>query len=735
MGLGSVSLNMVWNPAIKGSNFLQASVKGIHTYATKVTRADLLRATKFGTLNRNVKQLQGHLGHIRSQTAKISANPIRLDVKTSRTSLKEARKDMTAIEKDAKQVAFWTKKTAENLKSGTNAQKRTMSKPVGAGSVVGAVGMATMIALPFRASIQFEASMGRVKALSGATNEEFKQLNQTALFLGKTTEWSSSQIADGMQFLSMAGFNAKQTISAMPGLLSLATAGATDLATTSDIASNIMGGFNIDPAQTINGMSAMSYVSDVLAKTITSANVDMRMLGDTMKYVAPVAKTAGMNLQETSAMAGLLGNIGIQGSMAGTTLKSMILRLASPTGGARKALEQLGVSALDAQGNIRSMPFILKEVAKATADMGSGDRLGFIKKVFGTEPAAGINKLIEQSGSGALNKYLDVVNNYKGSASKIAGIQLQTTAGQFKLLGSAMEGLSISATTGLLPTIRWVTNGLTSVAGGIEAFTTKYPNASKWVFGLASAFIVGSVALAGFGLVASGVATAIGFISLPVLAVVGGISLLIAGGVALYKNWDNLKNKAGQIWTNIVTAIKSPFVSVFNWIDEKFKKIFAVANKVKSFLGFGSDNDKKSDTAGNKKEGGFWSKTKSLFSWGSDDKKENTLKKPKLLNNIPVNNTDYKKTLTTSSLKEVGIPKVPLESVSDVTAQTITEHKNTMQNNSTNNNKPVTQNITQTINVQAKDGKVDYEDLKEKFIRVQKEIKYEEMDTSLEDAS
>ena len=826
MGIGAVSLNMVWNPAIKGSNFLQASVKGIHTYAQKVTKANLLQSTKFPLLNRHLKQLDNHLGHIRKTTAKISANPIKLDVQTSRTSLKEARKDMTAIEHDAKQVAFWTKKSAENLKAGTNAQKSSMQKKakssqVSGASVVGAVAVASVLTLPFKASIEFESKMARVKALSGATAQEFKALEKTALNLGATTEWSAGQVAEGMQFLSMAGFNAKQTISAMPGLLALATAGATDLATTSDIASNIMGGFNIDPSSTINGMSAMNYVSDVLAKTITTANVDMAMLGDTMKYVAPVAKTAGMSLQETAAMAGLLGNIGIQGSMAGTTLKSMVLRLASPTGQARKALSELGVSALDAQGNIRSMPLLLKEVAKATENMGSGDRLSFIKRVFGVEPAAGINKLIEQSGSGALDKYLSVVNQYKGSAKKIADIQLQSTVGHFKLLGSAMEGLSISATTGLLPTIKLVTKSLTGIASKVESFTKTFPEASKWIFGLGAAFVVGSVALAGFGLVASGVGAGLALLASPVTAIVLGIMAIGAGAVYLYNKFDFVKSAvdnlfsgfvsgispvlselksvgglfgaigglfnslkpvfsfigsalsmiginftntgsiigsafgvitfpirmvvkaltwvinigamvvdgwvkigqvAGAVWSGVTNAIKSPFVSFFDWISAKFKAIFGLVDKAKSFITGPIDAVKD-------KASSMWSGTKSFFGFGDDKKEPIKSKIPKA--GVPVNNVDFKG----SSLKETQIPTVPIESVSDVTTGAITQTKEFMQNN-TNTTQGVNQNITNHITVHANSGgQVDYEDLKQKISRANKELAMEDQEMQLQDVS
>lgn len=901
----SFGINMIMSSAIKSTNFLQASVKGVHKFAKGIENVNLLNKTKFPLLNRNMKQLQGHLGHIRKVSAQIANNPIKLDIKTSRNSLKEARKDMTALQQEAKQYAFFTRKANENLNKPIRQQKRRANTKIGGTSVVGAIATGASIFLPFKASIQFESSMARVRALSNATDKDFKALNQTALYLGKTTEWSASQVASGMQFLSMAGFNAKQTISAMPGLLSLATAGATDLATTSDIASNIMGGFGIDPTDTVQGMSAMNYVSDVLAKTITSANVDMRMLGETMKYVAPVAKTAGMNLQETSAMAGLLGNIGIQGSMAGTTLKSMLLRLASPTGGARKALDSLNISALDANGNIKNMPLLLTEVAKATEKMGSGTRLGFIKKVFGTEPAAGINKLIEQSGSGALKKYLGIVNQFKGSSQKIASIQLDTTAGQFKLFGSALEGLSISATTSLLPTIRLITNGLTSVTGSIESFSTKYPNASKWVFGLGAAFVVGSVALAGFGLVASGVGTAIGLISLPVVAVVAGVTALAGAVVYLYNrfesvrqvfssfiggvtsslspmvqefkssfsgigqsvsiiyssikpvvswiwnlmggmntvktiasglgtvigfafkmaltpikwvfqsiefgvglistfilkiqsvstslvtSWGNLKKKASFVWTGITNAIKAPFVTLFTWIENKFKMILGAVDKVKNF---------KSNvvTSAKEKASKYWNKTKNLFGFGTKEKKE-TLQKPKILKSLtPVNNPNYKTPVKTSivenkkvditsskiersvlklstvetkkeitgvtpnktilhdtfqkpkvnnsflgdkkgpakvlPLEQLSIPKVDIPSVSEVTAQTITEQKEAIQNNSSNNQQTV-QNITQNIQVTAVDGKVDYEDLKEKFIRVQKELASEQIDTTFEDAS
>lgn len=718
----SLSINMVMNSAIKGANFLQVSVNKLHKNATTVQRIDLLKQTKFPLLSRNLKSLENHLGKIRSQSAKISANPIRLDISTSRNSLKSARKDMTAIEHDAKQVAFWTKKSSDNLRKGAIAQRRAGNNRVGAGSVMGAVGVATVMTMPFKASIDFESSMADVKALTkNITADDFTLLTAKAKELGATTEWSATQSAKGMTFLAKAGFNTKQQLGAMSGVLGLATAGNVDLATSSDIASNILSGFGIEA-------NKMGMVSDTLAKTFTTSNTDLMMLGETMKYTAPIASGLGVGLSEVSALAGKLGDVGIQGAMAGTSLRQMYTRLSAPPKEAEKALNSLGVSVFNAQGKFKGMPNIIGELNKSMVGMSDADKTEKLKHIFGmTALSSGIALL--KVGKKGLLDYKSQLDNAGGTTANIQKIKLDTTAGQFKLLGSAMESLSISATTGLLPTINFMTNGLKSVAGGLEAFTQKYPNASKWVFGLATAFIVGSVALAGFGLVASGVATAIGFISLPVLAIVGAIALVIAGGVALYKNWDLIKAKASDIWNGIVTKIKSPFVSMFNWISAKFQKVIDLKNKVLGFVGLGDKKETK------EKNTGLWNKTKSLFSWGSDDKKD-TLKKPKLLKNIPINNADYKTAFTNSSLTEIPAKQVNLESPSKLSEIAMIEQKAQMQMQ--NNSASSKQDNTFNIEIKA-DGTMptdeDIEMFKTKVQTALKEINADENDLTFKDAS
>jgi len=825
-GLGSVSLNMVWNPAIKGSSFLQASVKGIHTYAQKVTKANLLQSTKFPLLNRNLKQLDNHLGKIRSQSAKISANPIRLDIKTSRNSLKEARKDMTAIEHDAKQTAFWTRKSADNLQRGARVAKKNTPKAsqMGTGAIVGAVATASLLTLPFKASINFESSMADVKALTkNITAEDFTLLTAKAKELGATTEWSASQSAIGMTYLAKAGFNAKQQLGAMSGVLGLATAGSVDLGVASDIGSNILSGFSIKAEK-------MGMVSDILAKTFTTSNTDLEMLGETMKYTAPIASGLGVGLSEVSALAGKLGDVGIQGSMAGTSLRQMYTRLSAPPTEARKALEALGVSVFDAKGKFKGMPNIIGELNQSMVGMSDEAKTKKLKHIFGmTALSSGIALL--KVGKKGLLDYQSTLDNSSGTTKNIQTIKLDTTAGHFKLLSSAMEGLSISATNGLLPAIKSVSNVLKSGAERLDKFTQKFPTASKWVFGLGAAFVVGSVALAGFGLIASGVGAGLALLASPVTAIVLGVMAIAGAGIYLYNKFEFVKTSidslwsgfaegmspvltefqglfgglinavgglfdavspifsaigtvlnavginfsnvggiistvfglavtpikwvvsaltwvvnmgamvvngwvligqvAGSIWGGIVNTIKSPFVTFFNWIDAKFQAVMSVVNKVKGLASSVTD-----------KASGMWNGTKDFFGFGDDKpKKLAPVKtkdslwavKPKAI--TPVNNTDYKKVLQgTSSLKEVQVQTIPLESVSDITSNQINDTKTFMQNNS--NTGGVNQNITNQITVHAgAGGQIDYEDLKEKLAKAQKELAHDEQDLQMQDVS
>jgi TP901 family phage tail tape measure protein len=429
---------------------------------------------------------------------------------------------------------------SNRLSAGLTAQRNAA---LGQGAAVAAAGIAMGRLL--RPATQFESAMAGVGAVSRASDEDLAVLTATARELGATTAWSASEAADGMRFLAMAGFDVNQVIGTMPGMLDLASAGAIQLASAADIASNILTGFGLRAED-------MNRVGDVLTNTFTGSNTDLLMLGETMKYVAPTAAALGISLEETAAMAGKLGDAGIQGSNAGTALRSIMSRLAAPTGAAADALADLGLQLQDAEGNLRPVPVLLAEMDAAMRGLGSAAQADIRKTVFELEAASAAAVLMEQAGSGALGEFTERLRE-QGSAARVAGAQMDTAAGDLKRLQSQSEALAIALGTTLIPMLR---DALAAVGPIIEKLTAWAEANPELVEGLASV-----VAML-LGLKVAGVAARLGLIALGgplvgvlrfagvalrVLSAIGLLNpftLVIAGAAAaiyaIHENWDGI---------------------------------------------------------------------------------------------------------------------------------------------------------------------------------------------------
>ncbi|TLX52829.1 phage tail tape measure protein, partial [Stutzerimonas nosocomialis] len=209
--------------------------------------------------------------------------------------------------------------------------------------------------------LDFDASQSKVQALArlDRNSPEMKALREQARALGASTQFTAGEASNAQGFLAMAGFNPTAIQAAMPGMLDLAKAGDFGLAETADIASNILTGFNLQASET-------GRLGDVLVGTFTRSNTNLQMLGETMKYAAPVAASVGQDIETVAAMAGKLGDAGIQGSMGGTALRAILNRLSAPPKAAAAALDTLGISAKDADGNLRDMPTVLQEIYEKT---------------------------------------------------------------------------------------------------------------------------------------------------------------------------------------------------------------------------------------------------------------------------------------------------------------------------------------------------------------------------------
>ena len=273
--------------------------------------------------------------------------------------------------------------------------------------------------------------------------EAFKQLEDAARKTGATTEFTATQSAQALNFLAMAGFNAEQSVSALPGVVDLATAANVDLATATDVATDSLGAFGLMTKDATKLGANLARVNDVIAKTTTTANTTVETLFETIKDGGPVATSAGASLETFAALAGELANAGIKGTRAGTTLKNMFLRIAAPTSSAAKIFRRLGVQTKDANGDMIDIVDVLGSLNKALKGLGTADRAGILEGIFGKIPIAGVNVLL-QSGTKRLKDYRRELEAASGASSEMAAVMRDTLQGRLNALTSAIEGVKIS---------------------------------------------------------------------------------------------------------------------------------------------------------------------------------------------------------------------------------------------------------------------------------------------------
>lgn len=470
------------------------------------------------------KDLNSTLAGIGASSAQISkindairkANPDIL-----RKGLAEVRAELTKLGMSSTEI---DKITSGLEKSATGASVASKEiKALGVAYAGLAVGMAAVITKSVETSAQFEQSMAKVRAVTQATGEEFDKLRNQAMELGASTVFSASQAAEAQSFLAMAGFEVNEIMSAMPGVLNLAAAGQMEIGRTADIASNILTGFGLSAEET-------TRVVDVMAKAMTSSNTNIEQLGHAMKYVAPVAAAVGVDIETAAAAVGRLSDAGIQGEMAGTSLRAIFLRLVNPVGEAADVMDKLGIKAADAAGNILPFTEIIGNVQQAFAKMTQEQQTQAAGLIAGQEAVAGFLTLVNAGQSG-LESFADELRNSGGAAEQLAETQMDTLKGAIVEMQSALEGAGIVVGDKFAPAVRQVTEFITRLVQGftemnpaLQSAIVAFAAATAGVLGLAAAFGVLAIALGGLQIAAApfmAVAIAIG-------AVTAGVSALVS---------------------------------------------------------------------------------------------------------------------------------------------------------------------------------------------------------------
>ena len=281
----------------------------------------------------------------------------------------------------------------------------------------------------------FEDSMLKVQALSGATADQYQQLSDAALHYGSTTAWTSQNVADAMGYMALAGFDTNEILSATPGVLSLASASGEDLATVSDILTDAMTGFG-------DSASDATRYADVLATTQAKSNTTVGMLGEAFTYVSSLAGTYSYSLEDVSTALGVMANAGVKGSMAGTSLSSVITRLGTNTSGARDAIEALGVQFYNTDGTARPLGDVIVDLCDATANMTTEQKASLASTVAGAEAQKGLLAILNQ-GSSAYTDLNQKLKESSGNADEMADTLESGLGGAIRSLSSAWEGFKI----------------------------------------------------------------------------------------------------------------------------------------------------------------------------------------------------------------------------------------------------------------------------------------------------
>lgn len=326
-------------------------------------------------------------------------------------------------------VVIETDLDSSGVESGLSRLQGTITKGIAA------IGIGKLFSEAVKTGMDFEAQMSRVKAISGATGEEFAKLKEQAKQLGADTAFSATEAAEGMENLASAGFSTSEIIAAMPGMLGLAASSGEDLASSADIAASTLRGFGLEA-------SSAGHVADVLAKNAAATNAAVADTGEAMKYVAPVAKSMGIEFEETAAAIGIMADAGIKGSQAGTTLRGALSRIAKPTKAMQETMDSLGLSFYDSNGKMKSLADITEMLETKMAGLTDEQKNQALITLFGQESLSGMMALMDR-GSGEVRKLTDEYKNCDGSAKDMAKTMQDNLSGAVEEFGGSVESLGI----------------------------------------------------------------------------------------------------------------------------------------------------------------------------------------------------------------------------------------------------------------------------------------------------
>ncbi|MFB5066670.1 MAG: phage tail tape measure protein, partial [Candidatus Wallacebacter cryptica] len=429
--------------------------------------------------------------------------------------------------------------------AGKNLSMKVTAPVVGLGAAIVKTGM------------DFEAGMSEVGAISGATGKDLQALESLAKEMGATTKFSASDAADGLKFMAMAGWDTQQMMDGLPGVLNLAAASGEDLGKVSDIVTDAMTAFGMEAKRA-------GEFADTLAAAASSSNTNVGLLGESFKYVAPVAGALGYEAKDTATALGLMANAGIKGSQSGSALRTILTNLAKPTAQMKKAMDEYGISLTNTDGTMKSLDEVMLNLRSSLGGLTEAEQAAAAATIFGKEAMSGALAIVNTS-EADYNKLSESINNSTGAAARMSKEMQDNLQGRLTELKSAIEGAALQLYQAMLPaleklvaviqkTVNWFSNlnpgiqtAIVAVVGMVAAigpllliFGPLLSAIGGLLTGLgamSAAMATGATVLAGltagFPVLGAAVTLAMG----PIGIAVGAIASIVVAGNALCRHF------------------------------------------------------------------------------------------------------------------------------------------------------------------------------------------------------
>ncbi|EGQ1710886.1 phage tail tape measure protein [Staphylococcus pseudintermedius] len=511
-----------------------------------LTKRQQLQTQKVKELKAQYNRLSAETGEnsAKTQAAASKYNEAYAKLNLYERELQEATNEMKRMETQQRALNTSMGKLGAKLSSwgpklqeiGRNMQSigRSMSLYVTA-PVVAGFGAAV------KKSIDFDDSMRKVKATSGATSGEFQQLRDKALEMGAKTKFSASQSAEALNYMALAGWDTKEMMTGIDGVMQLAAASGEDLGAVSDIVTDSLTAFGLKAKDS-------GHFADVLAQASSKANTDVRGLGEAFKYAAPVAGALGYTVEDTSIAIGLMSNAGIKGEKAGTALRTMFTNLAKPTKAMKNQMDELGISITDSQGNMLPMRDVMDQLRGKFKGLSKDQQASAAATIFGKEAMSGALAVINASDED-YKKLTKSIDNSAGASKRMADEMEGGIGGSIRRMKSAIESLAISIGDVLAPYIKrlaeWVANAATKL--------NEMPKGTqKVVVGLGLVAAAIGPLLVTLGVMVSTIGASFKALG-PLFKGIGKLTLLTRGANGQLKIFTATQ----KIWNGVVSASKA----------------------------------------------------------------------------------------------------------------------------------------------------------------------------------